>query len=193
MNLGALVDRAMPRAGGRYDDLTRRAQKKLAAATSDGWPARVAKGLHGNEWLGHPLHPVVIAVPIGAWSVTGWYDAKSALNGDPGAEQAADAALAVGVLGAVASALTGVVQYRDTRGAARRETAVHAGLNNLALVLYTASMAARRAGNRSLGRRLAAVALGVVGVSGFLGGDLTYRHGVGVERQALSARVAAEL
>lgn len=187
MDLAALVDRVIPRAGGLYDHASQVAQDKLAKATQSGWGATVAKALHGNEWLGHPLHPVVVGVPIGAWSVSGWYDLKSLLRCDPDAEQVADAALRVGVLGALASAATGVVQYLDTAGAARRETAVHAGLNNIALGLYVASLAARRADNRPLGRKLSTVALGVVSVSGYLGGDLSYRHGVGVHQQGLSA------
>jgi uncharacterized membrane protein len=193
MDITAIVDRAIPRAGGKYDQLSAKARDKLAAATSSGWAAPVAKALHGNEWLGHPLHPVVIALPIGAWSVTGWYDLRSAFSGDPDHEESADAALRVGVVGAVVAAATGAVQYLDTRGAVRRETAVHAGLNNAALALYLASMAARRAGSRPLGRKLSAVALSLVGVSGYLGGDLSYRHGVGVRRETLTAPVAADL
>jgi uncharacterized membrane protein len=193
MDLDALVDRAIPRAGGRYDQLSRAAREKLAELTSTERGAPVARALRGNEWLGHPLHPVVIAVPIGAWSVSGWYDVKSALRGDPDDEQTADAAMRVGVVSAVAAAATGVVQFLDTKGAVRRETAVHAGLNNLALALYVWSLAARRRENRPLGRRLAAVALGVVGVSGYLGGDLSYRHGVGVRRQGSSAATTAGL
>ncbi len=75
------------------------------------------------------------------------------------------------MVGAVAAAVTGLVQYLDTRDAARRETAVHAALNNVALGLYVASWALRSRGRRSLGRALAASGLGVVSVSGWLGGD----------------------
>ena len=190
MNLTAIVDRVVPRAGGFYDHATQTAQQKLAQATKDGWAASVAKALHGNEWLGHPLHPVVIAVPIGAWSVTGWYDLVGALRGNPHDDVVADAALRVGVVGALAAASTGVVQFLDTAGGVRRETAVHAGLNNVALALYVTSMLARRGGNRAFGRKLSAVALGLVSVSGYLGGDLSYRHGVGVHHQSRSLDAA---
>ncbi|WP_461024459.1 DUF2231 domain-containing protein [Thalassiella azotivora] len=138
--------------------------------------------LRGNDWLGHPLHPVIVMVPVGAWSVTGWYDLRGAISGQPDHDQVADAALRVGVLTALPAAVTGLVQFLDTRGASRRQTAVHAGLNYLALALYVASLRARRAGRRSAGRRLATGALLVVGLSGYLGDDLAYRHGVGVHR-----------
>ena len=186
MNLATLVDRALPGAGSRLDRFTRAAQSSVAEVATRPGIRPVVKALHGNEWLGHPLHPVVIGVPIGAWSVTGWYDWRGARSADPRFDSAADAALRVGIAGAVVAALTGLPQYLDTRSAARRETAVHTALNNLALGFYAASLAARSAGQRPLGRRLAALALGVVGVSGYLGGDLAYRHGVGVRHPELT-------
>jgi uncharacterized membrane protein len=97
--------------------------------------------------------------------------------------------LRVGIVGAVGAAATGLVQYIDTHGAVRRETAVHAALNNLALGLFVSSAVLRRRGRRHLARRLSAAGLGVVGVSGFLGGDIAYRHGVGVRPQAWRAPV----
>ena len=185
MDLSLLVDRLLPGPGGRLDRASLAAQTVLsrAADTPSGRPVHLA--LHGNEWLGHPAHPILVTVPIGAWAVSAWYDARSAVTGDPRDEHAADGALRVGVAGAVLAAATGVAQYLDTRGGVRRETSVHAALNNVALGLYLGSWAARRADRRPLGRCLAAAALGVVGVSGYLGGDISYRHGVGVRPQAL--------
>lgn len=51
--------------------------------------------------------------------------------GDPRHDSAADAAPQFGVIGAVAAAVTGLVQFLGTRNAARRETAAHAALNNV--------------------------------------------------------------
>jgi uncharacterized membrane protein len=66
----------------------------------------------------------------------------------------------------------------------RRETAVHSALNNGALAMSLLSLGLRRTGHRNLARKVSAAALGVVAVSGYLGGDLSYRHGVGVHRTA---------
>jgi uncharacterized membrane protein len=66
---------------------------------------------------------------------------------------------------------------------------VHAALNNVALGLYVSSAVLRRRGDRERARRLSAAALGIVGVSGYLGGDLAFRHGVGVRPQASRAPV----
>ena len=189
MDLTALVDSSLPGEGSLLDRGSAAAQAAVVRAGSSPAvrPAYVA--LRGNEWLGHPVHPVVVAVPIGAWVVTAWYDARSAATEDPRDERAADGALRVGIAGALVSAVTGLVQYPDTHGATRRETAVHAALNNLALGLYVGSAVLRRRGHRPLARKLSTAGLAVVGLSGYLGGDLAFRHGVGVRPQAWEAPV----
>lgn len=194
MEFVSLVDRYLPGPGTGLDRASSASQAALrrVAESPAGRPVTVL--LRGNEWLGHPNHPVVVALPIGAWSLGAWYDARSVVTGNPRDEHTADAALRFGVVGAVAAAVTGLVQYLDTRDQVRRETAVHAALNNIALTLYVGSWAARRGGRRPLGRRLAGLGLGLVGLSGFLGGDIAFRHGVGVRPQAFRApdRPAAE-
>ena len=180
MDLTALLDRALPGPGSLLDRASQKSQAALSSALHRPAVAPVTTALRGNEWLGHPLHPVVVALPIGAWALGGWYDARSARTHDPREEQAADGALRAGVVGALAAATTGVVQYVDARDQARRQTVVHAALNNVALGLYVTSLAMRKRGRRSVGRRLAAAGLGLVSISGWLGGDLAYRHGVGV-------------
>jgi uncharacterized membrane protein len=180
-----IVDALLPGPGGRLDRASTASQGALQALTSSPAGRPVWRALHGNDWSGHPLHPVIIPVPIGAWTVSAWYDARSARTGDERDEHAADGALRVGLAGAAVAAATGLAQYVDTRGAVRRETAVHAALNNVALGLYVASDLARRRGRRPLGRRLAAAGLAVVAASGYLGGDISYRHGVGVRPQAI--------
>ena len=185
MDLSALVDEFLPGPGGTLDRVSLAVQESLAALVETDTGKAVHKALHGNEWLGHPAHAIVIVVPVGAWSVTGWYDLRSCFSDDPRFTAAADASLRVGIIGALAAAATGASQYLDTKGSVRRETSLHAVLNNAALGLYLGSWAARRRGHRRLGRLLATAGLSVVGVSGYLGGDLAYRHGVGVRPQAL--------
>lgn len=180
MDLTALLDRALPGPGSLLDRASHASQAALSSALQRPAVAPVATALRGNEWLGHPLHPVVVALPIGAWAVGAWYDARSVLTHDPRSEEAADGALRVGVVAALTAATTGAVQYVDARDQARRETVVHAALNNVALGLYVTSLAMRKRGRRPLGRRLAAAGLGLVSISGWLGGDLAFRHGVGV-------------
>lgn len=185
MELSSLIDAVMPGDGSALDRLSKASQARVRAVTGVRGVRPIAKLLHGNEWLGHPLHPVIVTVPIGAWFVAAVHDARSATTDDPDSERAADAAIRIGIAGAALSALTGVAQYVDTSGGVRRETAVHAALNTTALGLYLGSLAARKRGQRPRGRKLANAGFAVAGISGYLGGDISYRHGVGVRPQAL--------
>lgn len=183
--LGAVVDAVLPGADSALARNADHLHEALSAATKSPAGAAAAYVLRGNEWLGHPAHPLMVMVPVGAWTVTGWFDLRGATTGDSRFDEVADGALRVGILAALPAAVTGVAQFLDADGAARRETALHAALNNVALALFTGSLALRRRGRRSLGRRLASVGHLVVGVSGFLGSDLSYRHGMGVRPQAV--------
>jgi uncharacterized membrane protein len=189
MDLPALVDTSLPGEGSLLDRGSATAQAAVVRAAERPAVRPAYLALRGNEWLGHPIHPVVVAVPIGAWVVSAYYDARSAATEDPRDERAADGALRVGIAGALVSAVTGLVQYPDTHGLTRRETAVHAALNNVALGLYVGSAVLRRRGRRPLARKLSTAGLGIVGLSGYLGGDLAFRHGVGVRPQAWEAPV----
>jgi len=180
--IGGYLDGLLPAAGGRVDRVSQRVQD-IVRWVGDTSPGRLIMPLlRGNTWLGHPVHPVVVTVPIGAWVVSSWYDLRSIRTGRKRDEYAADGALRIGIASAVPAAVTGIAQFLDTRDHTRRETAVHAALNNLALMLFLLSLGLRRTGHRSLARGVSATALGVVGVSGYLGGDLAYRHGIGVSR-----------
>lgn len=185
MDLSVLVDEFLPGPGGTLDRVSLAVQEYLAALAQTDAGKPIHAFLHGNSWLGHPMHAIVITVPVGAWSVSGWYDLRACFSDDPRFDAAADASLRVGIVGALLAAATGASQYLDTRGSVRRETSLHAVLNNAALGLYVGSWAARKRGRRRLGRVLATVGHTVVGVSGYLGGDIAYRHGVGMRPQAL--------
>ena len=183
--LERVVDRVLPGPGSALDQSSETLQRQLQRLTRSRSGGLLAFLLRGNEWLGHPLHPVLVMVPIGAWSVTGWYDARAARQGDERFDHVADAALRVGVVTAVPAAVTGVAQFLDTRGPVRREAAVHATLNNVALTLYVASIALRGLGRRREGRLLATIGHLAVSAGGFLGSDLAYRLGVGVRPQVV--------
>jgi uncharacterized membrane protein len=181
---GQILDRVLPGPGGRVDRISQRLQDVYAAAGDTVIGRPILYLLRGNAWLGHPAHPVLVTVPVGAWVVSSWYDLKSTRPGRSWDEHAADGALRIGIVGAVLAAATGVAQFVDTRDQARRETGVHAALNNAALALNLVSLGLRGAGRRQLGRRVSVAALAVVGVSGYLGGDLAYRHGIGSNRHS---------
>jgi nitrite reductase/ring-hydroxylating ferredoxin subunit len=127
-------------------------------------------------WLGNPLHPALTDVPIGAWTAAAALDLVGS--------RAADGALAVGVLGAVPAALTGLNDWSHLRGDTKRVGTVHALLNTMGLALNVASVVARRDGRRGLGRALSGVAYAGALFSAHLGGQLSFGFGVRVNRTA---------
>jgi len=140
---------------------------------------KAADALNG-VWLGHPLHPVMTDIPVGAWTAAVVLDSMEASSGSRGMAKAADTAVAIGVAGAVGSAVTGLADWQHTTGETRRMGMVHALLNTAALGLFLASMLARAGRSRSLGRTLALTGYAVAGASAYLGGDMVYRQKMGV-------------
>jgi nitrite reductase/ring-hydroxylating ferredoxin subunit len=127
-------------------------------------------------WLGNPLHPALTDVPLGAWTAAAALDVVGS--------RAADPALAIGVLGAVPAALTGLNDWSHLKGEPKRVGTAHALLNSVGLVLNVGSLLARRRGARGLGRVLSGLAYCGAVVSAHLGGELSFGLGVRVNRTA---------
>lgn len=145
-------------------------------------PAPVRSLLSGTP-LGHPAHPLLTDLPIGAWTMAAVLD----VAGGRAAEPAADLLVATGLAAAVPTVVTGLNDWSDTQGAARRVGQVHAAANNVGAVLYAASYVNRRRGRRRAGTVLGLAGLGAVTAGGFLGGHLSYALGVNVNRTAWRA------
>jgi nitrite reductase/ring-hydroxylating ferredoxin subunit/uncharacterized membrane protein len=163
-----------------------RMQRAIGAAFRAGGAAgRVVKNFLHGTWLGHPLHPVLTDVPIGAWSTALVFDTLDAgRDGWPwqaALRRRADDAIVVGIVGAVGAALAGLTDWQHTDGKARRTGLAHAALNTLALGLYTGSLVMRRRNARGAGRALALAGFGVMGASAWLGGRLVYREQIGID------------
>ncbi len=98
-----------------------------------------------------------------------------------GLEKAADAALAVGLAGAVGAAVTGLNDWQHTDHAARRVGVAHGLLNLTAAVLQGGSLALRRAGFRRAGRGITIAGYGVALSAAYLGGYLVFEERIGVD------------
>jgi nitrite reductase/ring-hydroxylating ferredoxin subunit len=157
-------------------------QRAIAALFRSGGAAGgVAKNaLHGT-WLGHPLHPVLTDVPLGAWTVALVLDGLEAHAGERRWGRAAEGAVGIGIAGALAAALAGITDWQHTEDAPRRSGLAHAALNTLALGLYAGSLLLRRRGARRAGRGLAGAGFAVLVGAAYLGGRLVYHHRVGVD------------
>lgn len=151
------------------------------AVLKGGRPTRaLADALHGT-WLGHPLHPLLTDVTIGAWAMSALFDALALARGSRGAEDAADTLVATGLLSAVPTALTGLADFSAIQKPAAPTAMLHAVLNNVNMALYLMSLYARRRGRRGLGVFLSTLALGLTAAAAWLGGHLVYAQQVGVD------------
>jgi nitrite reductase/ring-hydroxylating ferredoxin subunit/uncharacterized membrane protein len=140
----------------------------------------LAKDLASGTPVGHPVHPLLVTVPIGSWVSASYLD----LVGGAGSRTAARRLVAFGAVMAVPAAITGASDWSDTSGAERRVGLVHAAANYTALSLYGASWLARRRGRHAAGVALAAAGGTILTASGWLGGHLSYALGVGVDTTA---------
>lgn len=152
-------------------------------------PPRRFKSLLNGTWLGHPLHPAITDVPIGAWLLALIFDIvwliSPSMNG--WAARGAEGLVLIGILAAVGAALTGLADWSDSYGAERTVGLYHAGLNSLALVLYIISFVVRL--SVPTGESVGAAIIGFLGVASvlvaaYLGGDMVFGKGTGVNHTA---------
>ncbi len=129
---------------------------------------RRADLLHGMP-VGHAVHPPLTDIPIGAWTCASLLD----LAGGERARPAAQGLLALGLVAAAPTVLTGLAEWGETTGAEQRIGSVHAAANTLALGLYGWSLVARRRGDHTRGALLALCGGTAASVGGYLGGHLT--------------------
>lgn len=156
----------------------------LSAFEKTGKPGKTVKNFLHGTWLGHPLHPILTDIPIGAYTVTTVLDMVE-LCGDDSVKNGADASLAVGLAGAMGSAVTGITDWTGTSGQNRRIGMVHAALNVGATLLNVASLTLRRKrSTRNIGIGLSFASYAVTAFSAYLGGHLVYGQQMGVDHTA---------
>jgi nitrite reductase/ring-hydroxylating ferredoxin subunit/uncharacterized membrane protein len=174
MSLMGILDRVADAAAlDRVIDPARR-------AVDTALPRRLKDVLNGR-WLGHPLHPVLVHVPVGAWLSAGVLDLVPSMR--PGATLL----IGTGVVGAVPATLTGAADWSEQSLGVRRLGALHAAANTMALGLYVGSLIARGRGRAGLGRALAYAGLGVAGGSAAIGGHMSYAQSSGASHAATAA------
>ena len=145
---------------------------------------KVADLLHGT-WLGHPLHVVLTDVPIGSWTAAAVFDFLEEKTGNRAAGRGADAAIALGLVGAAGAAITGLADWSKIGGGQpRRIGLAHGLLNATATACYVMSLCLRSVHSRSTGRRLALLGLMVSSVAAYLGGHLVFKEKIGVDHTA---------
>lgn len=133
--------------------------------------------LHGVP-IGHPAHPMLVQVPIGAWM------SAVLLDRIQGAEKGADALVTAGVLSSLPAAVSGLVDFSDQNPEHARVGLIHSVFNTTAVALFIGSLVARATGRRQLGRKLALFGVGQVSVGGVLGGHISFHQAGGTNHVA---------
>lgn len=159
----------------------------IKAFEAGGETGQVIKNFLHGTWLGHPLHPVITDVPIGAWTTAVVLDSLE-LCGEEKYAPGADAAIAVGLVGAVGAAVTGLTDWTGTTRKRRKIGLMHGILNVGATALYATSFfLRRRKDSRGTAIGLAMLGYGVASASAYLGGHLVFGEQTGVDHTATAA------
>ncbi len=145
--------------------------------------------------LGHPIHPILIPFPIALWTTSFLTDLVFYFHRNNSLQLISKFLLAAGCLGAVAAAIPGIIDWLAIRNKeVKRVANWHARLNIIALIVFGVSLYLRtRAGAPMVGYALripfllSFVGVILIGISGWLGGELAFRYGVGVAPQNDSA------
>ena len=167
------------------DRLSEQIQPLVRDAFASAGPAgRELKNILHGTWLGHPLHPALTDVPLGAWTAALALDAMESISGRRELGVGADAAIAVGLVGAAGAAVTGLTDWSETNGRGRKVGLLHGLMNVGATALYTTSLVLRRRNKRAAGVGLAMLGYAVSNASAYLGGHLVFSEQIGVNHAA---------
>lgn len=152
-------------------------------------PPRRLKSLLNGTWFGHPLHPVITDVPVGAWLLTVLFDilwliAPATFSW---AARAAEVTVLLGLAAALAAVVTGMTDWSDTYGRERSVGFLHGLFNLIATVLFAVSAGLRftlPAGENVIAAVLGFIGFAVVSYAAYLGGEMVFTTGTGVNHEA---------
>jgi len=145
---------------------------------------------------GHPLHPMLVTVPVGAWIASLVFDAASrTVSGPDFLAQGSEWLIGIGLIGALAAAVAGLLDFYVIPAKTRvyRIVVTHMSLNLVVIVAFGFDFFWRYSQYHHPGpvplAQLALSAAGIVflAVSGYLGGKLAYRYGVRVADEQTQA------
>jgi uncharacterized membrane protein len=141
---------------------------------------------------GHPFHPILVTIPIGAWVSSLVFDITTRVgNGSRSLVDAAYWLIAIGILSALVAALFGLMDLiaLPRRTKAFRTGLLHMTLNVTIVGMFIGNFFWRHSSYYESARvapgqlALSAVAIGLLLISGWLGGKMSYRYGVRVAHE----------
>jgi uncharacterized membrane protein len=139
------------------------------------------------SFAGHPIHPILIPFPLALWTTSFIVDVLFYLLRHPTLLVISKFMLAAGCIGAIAAAIPGIVDWLAIKdGEVKKAANWHARLNIIALVVFAISFVLRLGSySQIVGRKLtipfllSLVGMILISISGWLGGELVFRYGVG--------------
>lgn len=138
-------------------------------------PASIAK---------HPIHPMLVTVPIGLWIFSLACDLAYVLGSGAVLWYTLGFYTMIGgLLGALVAAIPGMIDMLSLRGRVKKIALTHMTLNLTIVVLYAVNIGTRISGSEVAGAPLvlSIVAIALLSISGWLGGHMVYVHRVAVE------------
>lgn len=142
------------------------------------------RSLLNGAWLGHAVHPALTDIPVGAWTAGCVLDLLDAFGINRKLRPATDAVHTIGLVGALSAAVFGIADWSYTMDKPKRVGFVHGATNMLIAGLYAGSLVARAKNKRATGVALSSLGYDLLMLSSWLGGELSYRFGLGVDHTA---------
>ena len=136
---------------------------------------------------GHPIHPMLVTIPIGLWVFSFVSDLICMRSAAPETWHAvAYWTLVGGIVGALMAAVPGLIDLLSLKDPAIRKTGLtHMAINLSVVALYVVNAVLRYRDPQALSLpfTLSLVAILMLLVSGWLGGKMVYLAGVGVSTE----------
>ena len=154
--------------------------------------------------FGHPIHQMLIVFPLGLLATGAIFDVIHLVTGTPRWAEIAYWMIAAGIIGGLVAALFGLTDWLGIPGGtrAKRIGLLHGAGNLVVVLLFAGSWLLRRddpLAPETLALVLSFAGTGLALVTGWLGGELVSRLGIGVDEGAnvnasssLSERPASE-
>jgi len=132
----------------------------------------------------HPVHPMLVAFPIGLWVFALICDVMRAVTGNTAWQTVAIYCIAGGIVGAVAAAVPGLIDYFSIDEAAMKRIAnLHLAVNLGAVAIFAINLwlRFRLQADSYLPLGMSIVGVLAIGIGGWLGGEMVYVKGMAVE------------
>jgi uncharacterized membrane protein len=138
----------------------------------------------------HPLHPMLIVFPIGLWVFSLISDLIFLLGGNAAWSEVAFYTMAGGLIGALLAAVPGFFDMFSISDPKVGKMAWnHMILNLIATAIFALNFYLRwDAGGGSLAVFLSIIGILLLAAAGWLGGEMVYVHGMGVQQPKAEAK-----